>query len=119
MAQCQSRALSSLTPGTTALRSCLLHIRGFVVLATAVAPLHPGQTVVYGSDDAGDTIHKRSPMVEALVNSLADELQVADLPVKASTNLLAQLEDHTVHQRTDGKAVQLRLAGDVEGHCSL
>ena len=80
--------------------TALFYIQGHCIIATAFAPLQDSQTLVYGSSDGSDTIHKKSGIVP-LVQQLAQILN---------------LKPHVVIERSTQKSFVMDLAVDVEGH---
>lgn len=124
-AACEIRAMRAVQrahlPYIRTTLSALLFVRGWVVLATAFAPIvsrtqaspesaqvasiYPNlasrTTLVYGSRDAGETIHNDSKLMSYAISQAADYFHLQEHPV----------------QQDDGTVMQLRLAADVEVSC--
>lgn len=92
--------LSSLfLPGIHIPLMALIDFKGFRILATSLLPLGP-DTIVYGSHDAGKTVHASDPVF----NKMMDEIGV-----------MLNLKKHTVGK----KKVPIVGPGDIEGHKAL
>ena len=79
--------------------SGLFYIHGYHVMAIALAPIRGKHSLVYGSSDAGKTVHNKSESMRKYIEQLARNLN---------------LKRHLVAQTT----VEMDVAGDVEGHHS-
>jgi hypothetical protein len=80
----------------------VLLIGGHCVVAAAWTPLSGRQSLVAGSDDAGDTLQDPPPRMKALMETLGRHLSLAPHVVKDNKGV-----EHSV-----------LIAGDVEGHVS-
>ena len=85
--------------------TCLVRVRGSVVICTALAPIQGRASLVYGSANAGKDIRDAAdePRVQRVVQQLADDWKLASHPVADAS--------HRIHM--------LPLACDVEMHMSL
>eukprot|EP00007_Cunea_sp_BSH-02190019_P008714 CAMPEP_0174231676 /NCGR_PEP_ID=MMETSP0417-20130205/2152_1 /TAXON_ID=242541 /ORGANISM="Mayorella sp, Strain BSH-02190019" /LENGTH=1372 /DNA_ID=CAMNT_0015309601 /DNA_START=124 /DNA_END=4238 /DNA_ORIENTATION=- len=78
----------------------LIDFRGHRLVATSLLPIGR-DTLVYGSDNAGVTVHKSNPKMTELIESLATTLN---------------LKSHPVQPRCGRELVYLSMPIDLEGH---
>jgi len=76
-------------------------VRGHAVITTALLPIDPRQSLVYGSNDGGKTVVLRNSEMTEMVNRVADQLGLLSHAVRG--------------QPSDMK---LSIGADCEGHVS-
>ena len=92
-------ALNSLEQISVPLTSIIDHL-GYRLEAVAFSPIN-NSTLVYGSCDAGKTVHNSDPVTNMLMENYGDKLNLCE---------------HFVHQRSNNTNVALIGAADVEIH---
>jgi hypothetical protein len=80
--------------------TALLDYKGYRLIASSLLSLEKG-SLVYGTEDACETVKNTRPDLSVLVEQLGTSLNV---------------KKHTVLQRSDQKKVTVYSAADVEGH---
>ncbi|KNC53060.1 uncharacterized protein AMSG_09355 [Thecamonas trahens ATCC 50062] len=94
---------SAYVPGLGAPLLALVDYSGFRLVAAALVPIVPPESLVHGSSDAGVTVHQAAP--ESATGRALEQLGVG-----------LNLAEHAVTSRDGSATIQTRLAADVEVH---
>ncbi len=79
---------------------CLVDYRGFRLIAISILPIDANNTIVYGTCDAGRTIHADHPRLNRLMKMAAGKLNIQSHVVRDCVlHSPADLEGHLVHDK--------------------
>ena len=82
-----------------------IELKGFKLLASGMLPLEKG-SLVYGSNDAGITIHYESPQLNSLLQQAAKEMNIKPHlcgPSKSKSKLMYSCVDLEGHLGSDNR----------------
>jgi hypothetical protein len=96
-----SSLIDSQLPNLHTILTVAIRVFGHCMIAAALAPIN-SKTLVYGSDDAGNTV-RFNPTIHEMAGDLAKRLNLALHPLQPSAV---------------GPQVEMWVAGDCEGHRS-